>query len=149
MSVWPRCEYFHWYTPPKNIIAVEKLEKNGFWFWCNTCADTSMDWFQDAIKTVGCLWLVAVGLCVDHMPSSKNNRVLFDMAAQRIDPGCLGSNSSSPTGSNQVNGVLSCKYSRLLSKRKLCHLLWQPMRLSQLPVVISWVSFYIPLVQEF
>jgi len=36
---------------------------------------------------------------VDRMPSSTTDLVLLDMAAQWIDPSCLGSHSSSPTGS--------------------------------------------------
>jgi len=42
------------------------------------------------------------------MPSSNTDLVLFDTAAQRIDPSCPGSHSSIPAGSNQVYGVLFC-----------------------------------------
>jgi len=42
------------------------------------------------------------------MPSGNNDLVLFDTAGQRIDHSCLGSHGSSPTGSNQVNGVSFC-----------------------------------------
>jgi len=45
---------------------------------------------------------------VDHMPSGNTDLVLLDMAAQQIDPSCLESHSSKPTGSNKVNSVLVC-----------------------------------------
>jgi len=42
------------------------------------------------------------------MPSSKTDLVLLDKAAQWIDPSCLESHGSSPTGFNKVNAVLVC-----------------------------------------
>jgi len=42
------------------------------------------------------------------MPSGNADLVLIDAAAQWIDPICLESHDSSPTGSNKVNTVLVC-----------------------------------------
>jgi len=42
------------------------------------------------------------------MPSGNTDLVLLDTAAQWIDPSCLESHDSSPTGSNKVNAVLVC-----------------------------------------
>jgi len=42
------------------------------------------------------------------MPSGDTNLVLFDMAAKRIDPSCLGSSGGSTTCYNQINNGLLC-----------------------------------------